>query len=139
MKLKDLITEQINQAQAEKVITSKLREIGLSSFAKIGLTTVKNAYKKSGTSTQVTSQNIPPKSLGLVAPMFKEIKITVSFAVSVKEVSASVHPSNLDGRDFRAKITITYDYKHPSGSNGYSMYSIYSGSPDAKGKWTGDF
>ena len=33
MKLKDLITEQINQAQAEKVITSKLREIGLSSFA----------------------------------------------------------------------------------------------------------
>ena len=46
MKLKDLITERVNQAQAEKVITSKLREIGLSSFAKIGLTTVKNAYKK---------------------------------------------------------------------------------------------
>jgi len=122
MKLKDLITEQINQAQAEKIMTSKLKEIGLTSFAKIGLTTVKNAYKTSGSSTQVTSQNIPPKSLGLVAPMFKEIKITVNFAASA------------EGGEFRAKITINYDYKHPSGTNGYSMYSLYS-----NGKWTGEF
>ena len=121
MKLRNLITERVDQAKAQKDMMSQLKKFGLTQFGPMASKAIKNAYKTTGSSEETKTVSIKPSSLGLMGPMFKSINLGVTIIAQ-----ATGYQDDMD--DFKVSksfgdvvmlIKLRYDYQHPSGSNGY--------------------
>ena len=119
MKLKDLISKKIiteasvpDVKSASKITWKKLVELGLNSKTEYP-SVVANAFKK-GKGESKTKVKIDPKTLGVMAPMFKSITLETTLAAEV-----------MSGQDLVMVIGLSYGYQHPSGSNGYSITFRY--------------
>ena len=108
MKLKNLITETVDQAKAQKDMMSQLKKFGLTQFGPMASKAIKNAYKTTGRTDETKTVSIKPSSLGLMGPMFKSINLEVNIVVQARQLAGVV-----------MLIRLRYDYQHPSGSNGY--------------------
>jgi len=61
--------------------------------------------------TRIGTVHIIPKSLGLMAPVFKEIELEIKGAINAEKEEAY--------------LSLHYHWKHPSGSNGYKVEFVY--------------
>ena len=116
MKLKNILTEAkaIDVKAAEKIVGDKLHELQLhKGKAPKVMKAIKAAFEK-GRGEASFNEDIPVKSLGKMAPMFKSVDLKTTVSTGIQS-----------GNEFVCVITLEYSYKHPSGSNGYRTALMY--------------
>lgn len=94
-----------SQKRISRILSDKLQDLGLPMLV------YKNEVTEQMLSLGEVNVDVSMSTLGLMSPVFK--KITIEVFVGYNE-------------DWNvAKIILKYQWEHPSGSNGYSVYFEY--------------
>ena len=104
---KHLTEEMLNSESLLEVINKKIKELGSGSYR--DLKPLKKIPNSDSWQVHLGKGKIDPKTLGLFGHAFKSVNY-----------EATVNYSD-DKRDQYVRINLSFNYKHPSGSNGITV------------------